>query len=90
MAESSWPTWEVMQEHLENLTSQGYMTMVEIATCHMPEDPASPYLRGDTSWCAITSISLLPATVLWLTATSLDSFGGPAYGILRDLVRGQH
>jgi hypothetical protein len=46
MAESSWPTWEVMQEHLENLTSQGYMTMVEIATCHMPEDPASPSPSG--------------------------------------------
>jgi hypothetical protein len=38
MPESSWPTSEVMQKHLQNLVSQGYMTMVELATCHVPED----------------------------------------------------
>jgi hypothetical protein len=27
-----------MQKHLQNLVSQGYMTMVELATCHVPED----------------------------------------------------
>jgi hypothetical protein len=41
MAESSWPTSEVTQEHLQNLISQGYMTAVELATCHVPEDLAS-------------------------------------------------
>jgi hypothetical protein len=31
-----------MQEHLQNLMSQGYMTAAELATCRVPEDPASP------------------------------------------------
>jgi hypothetical protein len=46
MAESSWPTSEVMQEHLQNLVSQGYMTAVELATCCVPEDPVFPALAG--------------------------------------------
>jgi hypothetical protein len=37
-------------------------------------------------WCAVTSISLLPAMVLRLGATSLDSFGDTAYGGLCDPV----
>jgi hypothetical protein len=37
---------EVMQEHLQNLVSQVYMTAMELATCHMPEDPASPAPTG--------------------------------------------
>jgi hypothetical protein len=37
---------EVMQEHLQNLVSQVYMTAMELATCHMPEDPASPASTG--------------------------------------------
>jgi hypothetical protein len=27
---------------MQNLISQGYMTSSELATCHMPKDPASP------------------------------------------------
>jgi hypothetical protein len=42
MVESSWPVSEVMQEHLQNLMSQGYMTTMELATCRVPEDYASP------------------------------------------------
>jgi hypothetical protein len=37
----SWPTLEVTQEHLQNLMSQGHMTMVKLATFHVLEDPAS-------------------------------------------------
>jgi hypothetical protein len=44
--ESGWPTSEVMQEHLQNLVSQGYMTVAELATCHVPKDPASLALAG--------------------------------------------
>jgi hypothetical protein len=40
--------------------------------------------------CAITLISLLATTVLWLGAASLDSFGDPAYCGIRDPVRGLH
>jgi hypothetical protein len=32
----------VMQEHLQNLMSQGSMTVAELAACHMPEDSAPP------------------------------------------------
>jgi hypothetical protein len=46
MVESSWPTSKVMQEHLQNLMNEGYMTAVELATCCVPEDPTSPALAG--------------------------------------------
>jgi hypothetical protein len=42
MAESGWPMSEVTQEHQQNLVSQEYMTMTELATYRVPEDPASP------------------------------------------------
>jgi ribulose bisphosphate carboxylase small subunit len=47
MVELGWTTSEVTQEHLQHLMSQGYMTVVEFATHHLPEDPASPTLVGD-------------------------------------------
>jgi hypothetical protein len=37
-------------------------------------------------WCVLVLIPLLAATVLWPGATSLDSFGGPTYCGLRNLV----
>jgi hypothetical protein len=46
MVELNWIALEVMQEHLQNLVSQGYMTAMEVATCHVPEDPASPVQVG--------------------------------------------
>jgi hypothetical protein len=46
MAEFGWSTLEVMQEHLQHLVSQEYMTMAELATCRVPEDPASPIQAG--------------------------------------------
>jgi hypothetical protein len=65
---------EVMQEHLQNLVSQRYMIVTELATCHVPEDPTSPAPGGIRCgvhnilragiWCAITSISPLPTAVL--------------------------
>jgi hypothetical protein len=32
--------------HLQDLVSQGFMTMVELVTYHVPEDPASPVPAG--------------------------------------------
>jgi hypothetical protein len=101
MAESGWPTSEVMQEHLQNLISEGYMIVVELATCRVPENPASPAPAGgirrvmrnilrEGIWSAVTSISLLAAAVLWLRAASLDSFEDHAYSGLHDPVRGLH
>jgi hypothetical protein len=46
MAELSWPTSEVMQEHLQNVISQGYMTTTELVTCCVLEDATSPALVG--------------------------------------------
>jgi hypothetical protein len=46
-----------MQEHLESLMGQGYLTVVELATYHVPEDHASPAPVGDTSWCVQHSMS---------------------------------
>jgi hypothetical protein len=46
MAEHSWIASEVMQEHLQNLMSQGFMTAVELLTYHVPENPASPVPVG--------------------------------------------
>jgi hypothetical protein len=42
MAEMGWPASEITQEHLQNLVSQGYWTVAELATCHVPTDPVSP------------------------------------------------
>jgi hypothetical protein len=57
MEELGWTLSEVTQEHLQNLVSQWYMTAVDLATCRMPEDPASPVQVGDTSWRAWYSMS---------------------------------
>jgi hypothetical protein len=46
MAEQGWIPSEVTQAHLQDLMSQGFMTAVELATCHVPEDPASPASAG--------------------------------------------
>jgi hypothetical protein len=37
---------EVMQEHLQNLVSQGYMTVTELTTCCVPEASVSLSLSG--------------------------------------------
>jgi hypothetical protein len=41
MVEQDWTPSEVTQAHLQDLMSQGFMTTVELATCHVPEDPVS-------------------------------------------------
>ena len=46
MVESGWPALEVMQEHLQNLVSQGYMMAMECTSCRVPEDPSSPVHAG--------------------------------------------
>jgi hypothetical protein len=46
MVELGWSASEATEEHLQNLLSQGYMMMVELTTCRMPEDPASPVPTG--------------------------------------------
>jgi hypothetical protein len=46
MAELSWPTSEVTKEHLQNIVSQGYMIVAELATCRVSDDPTSPVLVG--------------------------------------------
>jgi hypothetical protein len=46
MAELGSTMSEVMKEHLQNLMSQGYMTVVKLTTCCMPDDPASPIHAG--------------------------------------------
>jgi hypothetical protein len=57
MAELGWPTLEVMQEHLQNLISQGYMIAAELATYFVPKDHVSPDPVGDSSWRAQHSMS---------------------------------
>jgi hypothetical protein len=46
MAELGWSASEATQENLQNLLNQGYMTAVELTTCRVPEDPASPVPTG--------------------------------------------
>jgi hypothetical protein len=46
MMELGWTRLEVSQEHLQNLVCQGYITMVELATCRVFEDPTSPAPMG--------------------------------------------
>jgi hypothetical protein len=46
MVEFGLPAPEVMQEYLQNLVNQGYMTMAELATYRVLEDPTSPVSTG--------------------------------------------
>jgi hypothetical protein len=46
MAESSWTASVAMQEHMQNLVSQEYMIVAELATCHVPKVPTSPAPTG--------------------------------------------
>jgi hypothetical protein len=57
MVESGWPALEVMQEHLQNLVSEGYMTAEELATYLMLWILHFLLRWGDTSWCARHSTS---------------------------------
>jgi hypothetical protein len=56
MAELGLPTSKVMQEHLQNLMSQGYMTAAELATCHVPEDPASLVPAGGGGYVVVCTM----------------------------------
>jgi hypothetical protein len=54
MMELGWTMLEVSQEHLQNLVCQGYITMAELATCCVFEDPASPApMGGYVMACAV-------------------------------------
>jgi hypothetical protein len=46
VVEQGWILSEVTQEHLQNLVSQGFMMVADLATCHVPKDPTSPILAG--------------------------------------------
>jgi hypothetical protein len=53
MAELGWTASKVMQEHLQNLVSWGYMMAAELVTCRVLEDPASPIqVSGYVAACA--------------------------------------
>jgi hypothetical protein len=41
MVKFGWTASEVTREHLQNLTSHGYMTVAELATCRVLGDPTS-------------------------------------------------
>jgi hypothetical protein len=41
MVEQDWTLSKVTQDHLQGLESQGFMTAVELMTCHVPENPIS-------------------------------------------------
>jgi hypothetical protein len=57
MEKLGWIASDIKEEHLQNLVSQGYMTVVELATCHVPEDPTSLFRWGDTLWQVWHSMS---------------------------------
>jgi hypothetical protein len=76
---------EVTQEHLQNLVSQGFMTVAELMSCCMPQDLASPIPVW--VWGAITLISPLCAIVLRSGTAPLDSLRDLVHGSLCDLVR---
>jgi hypothetical protein len=62
MAELGWPTLVIMQEHLQILVSQGYMTAVELATRwwdtlwrarrFMSEDLVHPHIDSCSHYCS--------------------------------------
>jgi hypothetical protein len=72
MEESSWPTSEVTQEHLQHLISQGYM-MAELAACLVPVDPAFSISAG--------------GYVVACTTFYERGFGMPSHRFLRSLLQ---
>jgi hypothetical protein len=42
MAEQDWTPSKVTQDHLEGQANQGFMTAMELAAYHVPEDPVFP------------------------------------------------
>jgi hypothetical protein len=73
MAESSWPTSEVTQEHLQNLISQGYMMAEELAAYLVPVDPAFSVLTGGYVVACMTFYE--------------RGFGMPSHRFLRSLLQ---
>jgi hypothetical protein len=73
MAELGWTTSEVRQEHLQNLVSPGYMTVMQLATFRVPEDPASPILVGGY-------------IMVWVVFYE-PGFGMPSHQFLRSLLQ---
>jgi hypothetical protein len=92
MVEQGWVASEVMQDHLENLMSLRFMTVVELVTRHMPEGPTSPMPAGDTSWHAWHRVDPYSMSDLGIelipTSTSLCSdlrMGGKKYGSFKGM-----
>jgi hypothetical protein len=73
MAELGWTASEVTQEHLQNLMSQWYMIATELATYHVPKDPASPALAGKYIVACVAFYKL--------------GFGVPPHRFLRSLLQ---
>jgi hypothetical protein len=73
MVEQGWVASEVMQDHLENLMSLRFMTVVELVTRHMPEGPTSPMPAGDTSWHAWHRVDPYSMSDLGIELTLLPS-----------------
>jgi hypothetical protein len=73
MVELGWSTSDTMQEHLQNLVSQGYITAAELATSYMPKDPTSPILMG--------------GYVVACVAFYEQGFGVPSHRFLRSLLQ---
>jgi hypothetical protein len=40
MVEQDWTPSKVTQGHLQSLVNQGFMTVIELMACRVPEDPA--------------------------------------------------
>jgi hypothetical protein len=47
MVELGLPSLKVTQERLQNLMSQGYITALEMATYHVPQNATSPVPVGE-------------------------------------------
>jgi hypothetical protein len=68
-----WSMSVVMQEHLQNLMSLGYMIAAKLATCRVPEDPTSHVPTG--------------GYVVACTAFYERGFGVPSHRFLRSLLQ---
>jgi hypothetical protein len=73
MVEQGWIASEIMQEYLQNLMSWGFMTAVQLMSCHVSKDLASPMPTG--------------GYIMACVAFYECGFGVPSHRFLRSLLQ---
>jgi hypothetical protein len=73
MVEQDWTLSTVMQGHLQKLIKQGFMIVVELTACRVPQDPAFPVPAEGYMVCFVAFYE--------------QGFGTPSHQFIHSLLR---